>query len=91
MTAGRGITHSERSPPDERAAGPHLSGIQTWLAMPKAKEEVAPAFEHTAAADLPVVDVDGVEARLIMGEAWGAASPVTRSPWFRAAGSSCCF
>jgi redox-sensitive bicupin YhaK (pirin superfamily) len=77
MTAGRGITHSERSPPDQRAEGPHLFGIQTWLAMPKAKEEVSPAFEHTAAADLPVVDVDGVEARLIMGDAWGATSPVT--------------
>jgi redox-sensitive bicupin YhaK (pirin superfamily) len=77
MTAGRGITHSERSPPDERADGPHLYGIQTWLAMPQATEEVAPAFEHTAAADLPVTDIDGAEVRLIMGEAWGAASPVT--------------
>jgi redox-sensitive bicupin YhaK (pirin superfamily) len=77
MTAGRGITHSERSPPDERANGPHLSGIQTWLAMPRAKEEMAPAFEHTPANDLPVVDVDGTEVRLIMGEAWGEASPVT--------------
>jgi redox-sensitive bicupin YhaK (pirin superfamily) len=77
MTAGRGITHSERSPPDERAEGPHLYGVQTWLAMPKATEEVPPAFEHTTAADLPVTDVDGVEARVIMGEAWGAESPVT--------------
>ena len=77
MTAGRGITHSERSPADERAQGPHLSGIQTWLAMPKAKEEVAPAFEHVPAADLPVVEVDGVVVRLIMGEAWGELSPVT--------------
>ncbi len=77
MTAGRGITHSERSPPDERANGPHLSGIQTWLAMPKSKEEMAPDFEHTPAGGLPVVDVDGSELRLIMGEGWGAASPVT--------------
>ena len=86
MTAGRGITHSERSPADERANGPHLSGIQTWLAMPKAKEEMAPAFEHTAAGDLPVVDVDGVELRLIMGEGWGASSPATcHSPTIYAA------
>lgn len=77
MTAGRGITHSERSPHDERASGPHLSGIQTWLAMPKAKEEMPPGFEHTPAADLPVIDADGSEIRLIMGEGWGAASPVT--------------
>jgi len=77
MTAGRGIVHSERSPPDERAEGPHLSGIQTWLALPKAKEELEPGFEHTPAGDLPVIDVEGAEVRLIMGEAWGAASPVT--------------
>jgi redox-sensitive bicupin YhaK (pirin superfamily) len=77
MTAGRGITHSERSPMDERAAGPHLSGIQTWIALPKAKEEVEPAFEHTSAAELPTADVDGVQLRLIMGEGWGEASPVT--------------
>ena len=77
MTAGRGITHSERSPPDERANGPHLSGIQTWLAMPKAKEEMAPDFEHTPADSLPVIDADRTEVRLIMGEGWGAASPVT--------------
>jgi redox-sensitive bicupin YhaK (pirin superfamily) len=76
MTAGRGISHSERSPPDERADGAHLNGIQTWIALPRAKEEVEPAFEHTPAGDLPVMDVDGVEVRLIMGDGWGAASPV---------------
>jgi len=77
MTAGHGITHSERSPHDERAQGAHLNGIQTWLALPKAKEEIAPAFEHSGASDLPVIDADGVEVRLIMGEGWGMASPVT--------------
>jgi len=86
MTAGEGITHSERSPADERAAGPRLSGIQTWLAMPRAKEEVPPAFEHTPATDIPTIDVDGVEVRLIMGGAWGASSPVTcHSPTIYAA------
>lgn len=77
MTAGHGITHSERSPADERASGAHLNGIQTWLAPPKAKEEMPPVFEHTRAADLPAIDVDGVEVRLVMGEGWGASSPVT--------------
>ena len=67
MTAGSGISHSERSPPDERAAGPHLSGIQTWLAMPRAKEEMPAAFEHTAAADLPELTADGLHMKLVMG------------------------
>ena len=56
MTAGRGITHSERSPASARSDGPALSGIQTWLALPGAKEEMDPAFEHVPKADLPVID-----------------------------------
>ncbi len=86
MTAGRGISHSERSPADERANGAVLDGIQTWLALPQAKEELAPAFEHVTAAQLPRVEGDGVELRLIMGEAFGARSPVTcHSPTLYAA------
>jgi redox-sensitive bicupin YhaK (pirin superfamily) len=78
MTAGRGIAHSERSPGDERAAGPRLDGIQTWLALPQAREEIDAAFEHVAANRLPVVEGHGVRLTLIMGEAHGARSPVTQ-------------
>ena len=78
MTAGAGISHSERSPGDERAAGPELDGIQTWLALPQSKEEVAPAFEHVAAERLPIVSGDGVRLNLIMGEGFGEVSPVTQ-------------
>ena len=86
MTAGAGISHSERSPVDERAAGPELDGIQTWLALPQAKEELAPAFEHVAADRLPLVAGDGVRLRLVMGEGFGERSPVTQhSPTIYAA------
>ncbi|MGS1016305.1 pirin family protein [Allosphingosinicella humi] len=77
MTAGHGIVHSERSPADERPGGPELSGIQTWLAMPQAKEEMDPAFEHVGKEHLPVVEASGARARIIMGTLWGATSPVT--------------
>jgi hypothetical protein len=77
MTAGRGISHSERSPAHLRPGGPELSGIQTWLALPSAKEEIEPAFEHVAAAALPLVEGSGARARVVMGSLWGAASPVT--------------
>jgi redox-sensitive bicupin YhaK (pirin superfamily) len=77
MTAGRGIAHSERSPAALRADGPELSGIQTWLALPRAKEEIDPAFEHVARDRLPVVEGGGATARVVMGSLWGAASPVT--------------
>src|SRR5688572_15168103 len=86
MTAGRGITHSERSPEDEHTAGPALDGIQTWLALPQAKEEVAAGFEHVPAGDLPIVDADGIRLQLIMGEGFGVSSPVTQhSPTIYAA------
>ena len=77
MTAGHGIVHSERSPGDERAHGPELNGIQTWLALPDALEETDPAFDHIAAADLPVIEAGGATARVIMGELWGRRSPTT--------------
>ncbi|KQT34852.1 pirin [Sphingomonas sp. Leaf412] len=77
MTAGTGIVHSERSPDDARPAGPSLSGIQTWLALPDGKEDVAPAFQHVAAPDMPVVETPGARATVVMGTLWGATSPVT--------------
>uniref|UniRef100_UPI0035CB694D pirin family protein n=1 Tax=uncultured Sphingomonas sp. TaxID=158754 RepID=UPI0035CB694D len=77
MTAGHGIVHSERTPGAERATGPELSGIQTWLAMPERDEEMAPAFEHVAKADLPTVDVANARARIVMGSLWGARAPTT--------------
>ncbi|HEU0284156.1 MAG TPA: pirin-like C-terminal cupin domain-containing protein, partial [Sphingomicrobium sp.] len=59
---------------------------QTWLALPKAKEEVAPAFEHVPDRDLPVVEGDGVRLQLIMGEGFSVRSPVTQhSPTIYAA------
>ena len=77
MTAGRGIVHSERSPAAVRPEGPELSGIQTWLALPKDKEEIDPAFEHVPKELLPVVEAQGARARVVMGTLWGATSPVT--------------
>ncbi|MEA3035177.1 MAG: hypothetical protein QOH04_936 [Sphingomonadales bacterium] len=77
MTAGRGITHSERSPAWLRPEGPELSGIQTWLALPTAKEEIEPAFEHVPEGRLPCVDATAAKARVVMGTLWGCTSPVT--------------
>lgn len=75
MTAGRGIVHSERSPPRERADGPQFYGMQTWLALPDGREEIEPAFE--AVTDLPVVEQSGTSARVIMGSLWGTRAPTT--------------
>ncbi|OYY88931.1 MAG: hypothetical protein B7Y45_13735 [Sphingomonas sp. 28-66-16] len=77
MTAGHGIVHSERSPQAQRDAGPDLSGIQTWLALPERDEEMNPAFEHVTRDDLPLVQAGGAAARVIMGSLWGATAPTT--------------
>ena len=83
MTAGRGIVHSERTPPDLRAKGFDIHGIQSWIALPDGQEEVAPAFTHHEAGDLPVIRKGGVTLTLVAGEAFGERSPVpTHSPLF---------
>jgi redox-sensitive bicupin YhaK (pirin superfamily) len=76
MTAGRGIVHSERTPPDERANGQRLHGVQTWLGLPLGSQDVDPDFHHHAAASLPEDERDGVRIRVIAGTAFGMESPV---------------
>ncbi|WP_149195038.1 pirin family protein [Luteimonas suaedae] len=76
MTAGRGIAHSERSPPQVRADAHPAHGMQTWVGLPKAHEETAPAFHHHAAATLPQLRHGGALLRVIAGRAYGEESPV---------------
>ena len=76
MTAGRGVVHSERTPDDLRAARSLLAGMQAWLALPESLEETAPAFVHHAAGEIPRVEQPGWTADVIVGELFGARSPV---------------
>lgn len=85
MTAGRGIAHSERTPDVQRQSGQAMLGLQSWIALPKASEEIAPSFQHYGAASLPTVSDTGFTARVIAGSAFGQTSPVAMvSPWFYA-------
>ncbi len=84
MTAGSGITHSERLE-HARAHGDHIHGIQAWVALPDGQEEVAPSFSHHAGDDLPQWSEGGVTGRLIAGKAYGlTAGAQTLSPLFYA-------
>ncbi|MDX8524430.1 pirin family protein [Mesorhizobium sp. MSK_1335] len=76
MTAGRGIVHSERTPQELRGAPMSVSGLQTWLALPDGKEEIAPVFANTAVTRLPEIDAEGVSGRIVIGEFSGLRSPV---------------
>ena len=80
MTAGRGITHSERTPDEERATGQFMHGLQTWVALPKTHEMMAPGFVHHPEETLPIFEKNGAEIRVLAGEAWGERSPVD-FPW----------
>ena len=83
MTAGRGITHSERSPDELRADGPRLWGLQFWVALPLELEQCPPAFAHHGAGEIPRVTRPGARLAVVLGEAFGAASPVAvTSPMF---------
>ena len=77
MTAGRGIVHSERRPADLREQRYTMHGLQLWAALPRELEDCEPAFAHTPAAALPAVREEGLEARVLVGEAFGMRSPVS--------------
>lgn len=83
MTAGSGITHSERLE-KARATGDLIHGIQAWVALPDGQEEVDPAFAHYGAGDLPMITDKGLSMRLIAGKAFGKQSVKTHSPMFYA-------
>lgn len=79
MVAGSGIVHSERERPEVTAQPHELHGLQLWLALPDAMEEIAPAFYHVAAADIPAVrcgESSDVSVRVLIGSAYGVTSPV---------------
>jgi len=76
MTAGKGITHSERTAQDHRQGGEPLHGLQCWVALPARDEETDPLFAHYGQRDLPLVTGEGKSARVVAGKVFGAASPV---------------
>ena len=76
MTAGRGIVHSERRPDDLRGHDYTLHGLQLWAALPMESEEADPAFIHTPASNIPALELRNAHVRVLIGEAFGARSPV---------------
>lgn len=76
MSAGKGITHSERTGQDVRLHPSRIFGIQSWVAQPKHYEESQPAFTHASKSELPVFEDAGIKGRVILGEYLGVRSPV---------------
>ncbi|MCE8536471.1 pirin family protein [Ruegeria pomeroyi] len=85
MIAGNGVTHSERTDGPARQAPLSMFGIQTWVALPEHLEETGASFEHAPASALPLLEAEGKQVRLVLGDAWGASAPVeTTSEMFYA-------
>jgi redox-sensitive bicupin YhaK (pirin superfamily) len=76
MTAGRGIVHSERTGAQKRATGSPIHGLQMWVALPEAKEEMAPAFAHHEVGEFPLIIDDRKVVRVVIGSLYGERSPV---------------
>jgi redox-sensitive bicupin YhaK (pirin superfamily) len=76
MMAGRGIVHSERKPDDLRDRAFVNHGLQLWVGLPEAKEAAEASFVHTPADAIPQLQVGAAQVRVLVGEAFGARSPV---------------
>ena len=76
MTAGSGIVHSERTGTERRAKGDTLHGLQMWVALPAASEEMDAAFAHHATEEFPEVRDNGKTVRVVLGSLYGKKSPV---------------
>ncbi len=80
MTAGGGVTHTERSHPDDVDAPTEMFGLQTWVALPDGGEDVDASFEHCPTRDVPSeTTADGTTVRVAVGTGFGLASPVVGS------------
>lgn len=83
MTAGRGVTHTERTPQYLRDGQVRMHGYQIWVALPKESEEIDPYFEHYPAEQMPERTLDSLTIRLVAGEAFGMQAPLQGlSPMF---------
>ncbi|GGF29142.1 pirin family protein [Echinicola rosea] len=77
MTAGRGVTHTERTPPEMRDGNTYpIHGYQIWVALPKDKEFMEPQFHHIDAKDLPHWQDQGASFTLVAGKGYDKSSPV---------------
>lgn len=76
MTAGKGIVHSERTPEHLRHSSKTMHGLQIWVALPKELEQMEPEFFHIDKEQIPAWEENGLQYKLIAGEACGRKSPV---------------
>ena len=77
MTAGSGVTHTERTPQDRRGKGSfQVHGYQIWVAIPPKLEEMDPRFDYYPSNELPEWEDGSLRFRLVAGNAFGKSAPL---------------
>lgn len=77
MTAGSGVTHTERSPANRRGSGPFtMHGYQIWVAIPAEQEEMDPRFDYYPASEIPHWEEGPLSFKLVAGNAFGRSAPL---------------
>ncbi|XP_028759612.1 pirin-like protein [Neltuma alba] len=71
VRAGRGIVHSEM-PAEE---GTH-TGLQLWINLSSKHKMIEPRCREVVSKEIPSVERDGAEIRVLAGEALGVKAPV---------------
>jgi len=79
MTAGSGVTHTERSHSNDIGTQRPMHGLQTWVALPTDAEETLPSFEHAGANEIPTDNLGASTVRVAVGSGWDLDSPITGS------------
>jgi hypothetical protein len=73
MTSGRGILHEEMP---RRGPDGHIYGFQLWVNLPAARKMGQPRYQEVRAADIPLVEQDGAQIRVVAGQVQGVPGPV---------------
>ena len=76
MTAGRGIIHSEEPHDEFQKTGGTMHGFQIWVNLPAKEKMMAPRYQEISASESPIVEEEGVWARVIAGECLGKSSTI---------------
>lgn len=77
MTAGKGVVHSEMP------GFVDTRGLQLWVNLKKEFKMVEPSYQELQSEDIPKAQENGVQVKVIAGEAMNIKSPVrTRTPTY---------
>lgn len=76
MTAGSGVTHTERTPEDLRHVSHRMHGYQIWVALPDSHEEMEPQFDFYPSDSIPQWTEENMTVKLVAGEGFGRKAPL---------------